>query len=103
MPTRVLVADDHGIVRDGVRSILDVVEDIEVVAIACDGGEAVAKTMDLVPDVVVMDVSMPTLNGIEATRLVREQVADTEVLILSMHAARDVIVRAFAAGARGYM
>jgi DNA-binding NarL/FixJ family response regulator len=103
MPTRVLVADDHGIVRDGLRSILGVVEDIEVIAIASDGGEAVAKTMDLVPDVVVMDVSMPRLNGIEATRQLRAQMTDTEVLMLSMHAARDVIMRAFAAGARGYM
>ena len=103
MPTRVLIADDHGMVRDGLRKLLDAERDIEVVALAEDGDKAVKLATELTPDVVVMDISMPVRNGIDATEMIRERVPTAEVLVLSIHSSREIIARALAAGARGYV
>lgn len=100
---RVLLADDHAIVRDGLRALLDDADDIEVVGCAADGREAVALTRDLKPDVVVMDLGMPRLNGIEATRRVLKVHPQARVLILSQHQDQDHVLDALWAGAAGYL
>jgi len=101
--TRVLVADDHTIVRQGLRAILESEPDIEVVGEAADGFEAVKKAAALAPDVVVMDVSMPRLNGLEATaRIVRER-PDTKVVALTMHSSEEYVYSCLKAGAQGYL
>ena len=101
--TRVLVADDHTIVRQGLRAILESEPDIEVVGEAADGIEAVKKAAALSPDVVVMDVSMPRLNGLEATsRIVRES-SKTQVVALTMHSSEEYVYSCLKAGAKGYL
>jgi DNA-binding NarL/FixJ family response regulator len=99
----VIIADDHAIVRDGLRLILEARDDITVVADVADGREAVRRAIELRPDVVVMDISMPGLNGIEATRQIREQRKHTQVVILSMHATSEHIYQALHAGAIAYL
>jgi DNA-binding NarL/FixJ family response regulator len=100
---RVLVADDHEIVRKGLRSILEEQPGWEVAGEACDGREAVDKARTLKPDVTVVDVSMPGLNGLEATRQMLRQNAETKVLILTMHESDPLIREVLDAGARGYL
>jgi len=100
---RVLLADDHGVLRDGLRRLIETDPGIEVVAAANDGNDAVAKAAETQPEVVVMDISMPGLNGIEATRSITGASPATRVLILSMHGSTDVVRRALAAGARGFL
>ena len=102
MVIRVLLADDHGVLRDGVRRLLEG-EGMEVVAVVDTGREAVEKAAQLSPDVVVMDVTMPELNGIEATRAIVTRAPATGVVILSMHSSAKVIRQALLAGARGYV
>ncbi|HYL87599.1 MAG TPA: response regulator transcription factor [Burkholderiales bacterium] len=103
MVINVLLADDHGVLRDGVRRLLEAHADIRVVATADDGRAAVDKAAELRPDVVVMDISMPALNGLEATRRIRIESPATAVVILSMHSTPEVTREAFAAGALGYL
>lgn len=100
---RVLLADDHGVLRDGLRRLIETDLGIRVVAAANDGQEAVAKAAETRPEVVVMDISMPGLNGVEATRSIACASPATRVLILSMHGSADVVRRALAAGARGFV
>jgi DNA-binding NarL/FixJ family response regulator len=100
---RVLVADDHTIVRRGLVSILSLAEGIEVVAEAENGREAVEKSLLLGPDVVLMDVSMPLLNGIEATEQIRKKGGRTKVLILSAHDNEEYVLQVARSGANGYM
>jgi DNA-binding NarL/FixJ family response regulator len=100
---RVLIADDHGIVRSGVKLLLDRQPDIEVVAEAEDGVEAVAKAIEHRPDVVVLDVSMPRMTGLQATHEIKQQAPDTQVLILSMHDDERYLFEALRAGAAGYV
>jgi len=103
MAIRVLIADDHAVVRDGLAMILDAETDIEVVGAAEDGREAVRLAGQLGPDVVVMDIAMPELNGLDATQRIVAHRPRTQVLILSMHATAEHIYRALQAGARGYV
>ncbi len=103
MTIAVLLADDHGVLRDGMRRLLESNTDISVVAAAQDGLEAVQQAALLHPDVVVMDIAMPQLNGIEATRLIVGQSPATGVVILSMHFSSELIRQAFSGGARGYL
>jgi DNA-binding NarL/FixJ family response regulator len=100
---RVLIADDHGIVRSGVKLLLDRQPDIEVVAEAEDGVEAVAKVIEHRPDVAVLDVSMPRMTGLQATHEIKQQVPDTQILILSMHDDERYLFEALRAGAAGYV
>jgi DNA-binding NarL/FixJ family response regulator len=102
MGCRAVIADDHDIVRRGLRSLL-VAAGIEVVAEASNGREAVERSRELKPDVVVMDISMPELNGLEATRQIVAEVPGTEVLILTMHQAEELVRQVLDSGARGYM
>jgi DNA-binding NarL/FixJ family response regulator len=100
---RVLLADDHAVVRDGLRVLLEGASDIEVVGDAGNGRDAVRLAAKARPDVVVMDIAMPEMNGIEATELLQDTTPATQVVILSMHSTAEHIYRALQAGARGYL
>jgi len=100
---RVLIADDHPIVRDGLRMLLEAQSDMEVVAEAVNGEEAVARTAELQPDVVLMDVTMPVLNGIEATKIIKEKYPEVKVLALTVHDSQDYFFHIIQAGASGYV
>ena len=103
MQLRILVADDHSIVRAGLRTLLESRPGWQVCAEAANGREAVEKGGKLKPDVAVLDISMPLLNGIEATRQLRRISPETEVLILTMHDADQMVQQVLEAGARGYI
>src|SRR3954469_1694467 len=103
MTTKILLADDHQIVREGLKSLLNSHEDMEVVGEARDGRSAVQMAKDLSPDVVIMDVGMPHLNGIEATRQITSREPDAKVVALSMHADRRFMGEMLKAGAKGYL
>jgi DNA-binding NarL/FixJ family response regulator len=103
MPVRILIADDHALVRDGLRMNLEARGDFVVVGEAVNGREALAKALELVPHVVVMDIAMPELNGIEATRLICERLPEVRVLILSMYNSSEHSFRALRSGAKGYL
>lgn len=100
---RIVVGDDHTLVRQGVRKILEEQADWEVVAEAGDGREMVRQTLALEPDVAILDIGMPLLNGIEATRQIVRRLSDVRVLIVSMHADEAYITQALHAGAKGYL
>jgi len=101
--TRILLVDDHRLFRSGLRSLLAKQPSIEIVGEAEDGVSAVRMALELAPDIVLMDISMPKLNGIEATRQILAQNAATRVIVLSMHADRRFVIEALKAGARGYL
>jgi two-component system response regulator NreC len=100
---RVLLADDHTIVREGVRLCLEAMGDIEVVAEAEDGQMAVLLANQLRPDVAVVDLTMPRLNGVEAIRQIRRDLPNTEVVVLSVHDSEPYVMQALRAGAAGYV
>ncbi|MGC9404183.1 response regulator transcription factor [Vibrio genomosp. F10] len=100
---RVVIVDDHQVVLDGFIARLELEKDIEVIGTASNGIEAIDKVRDLKPDVVLMDVSMPLMNGIDATRLIREEFPDAKILMLTMHDQREYIMKVMQAGAVGYM
>lgn len=100
---RVLIADDHALVRESVKAILANEGDIEVVATAGDGREAIELSQTHLPDVVVMDISMPEVDGINATRIIRQKVSDASVVILSMHVNATLVQQALRIGAKGYV
>ena len=101
--TRILIADDHDVVRSGLRSILEAHEGWRVVAEASDGKEAIAKAVEAKPDVAIIDYSLPTINGVEATRQIRARVPTAEVLIFTMHDSDVLMGEALEAGARAYL
>lgn len=100
---RLLVADDHGVVRGGLKLLLDRQPDMEVVAEAADGAEAVSEALRHRPDLCVLDVSMPKLTGLQATREIKAQAPDMHVLVLSMHDDERYLFEALKAGAGGYV
>jgi two-component system response regulator NreC len=102
-PIRILLADDHNILREGLRLLLERQQGFQVVAEAADGREALQLAEELRPDVVVMDIAMPILNGIEATHRIVQTCPPAAVIILSMHHDESYVVRALNAGARGYL
>jgi DNA-binding NarL/FixJ family response regulator len=99
----VLLADDHGVVRKGLRFLLERQPDMEVIGEAADGREAVRLTESLNPDIVIMDIAMPLLNGIEATAQMVRRAPNVGVIILSMHSDEDYLLSALNAGAKGYL
>jgi DNA-binding NarL/FixJ family response regulator len=101
--TRILIADDHEVVRKGLRSLLEHEPNMEVVGEAGNGREAVEKATTVRPDVVVLDIGMPELNGLEATRRIVKAAPRTEVLILTVYESEEVIREVLRAGARGYV
>ena len=100
---RILIADDHGIVRAGIRSLLEAYDDIEVIGDAGSGWEAIEQAVRLQPDVVLMDIAMSDLNGMEATREIRERAPNVKVLALSMHDREEYFFAMLKAGALGYV
>ena len=102
-PLRILIADDHAVVRAGLRTLLESRTGWEVCAEAVDGRDAVDKAAKLKPNVAVLDIGMPLLNGVEATRRIRESSPNTEVLILTMHESDELVKQVVEAGARGYI
>ena len=103
MPIKILIADDHGVVAEGLKHLINAQPDMEVIATVGDGREAVRIAREAQPDVVVMDLSMPELNGADATRAVLERDPKCRVIILSMYAEREYVRRALKAGASGYV
>ncbi len=103
MSIRILLADDHAVVRHGLSQVLQQEEDIEVVGQAGDGRSAIAMVRELVPNIVVMDITMPDLNGIEATREIHKETPAVKVVALSMHTTLKHITEMFRAGASGYL
>ena len=102
-PVRVLVADDHTVVRQGIVNMLNSSDEVEVVAEASDGAEAMRRALETRPDVAVLDVSMPRLNGIEAARRIHEALPQTRILVLTMHDEEEYVVRMVRAGVSGYI
>ena len=100
---RVLIVDDHGIVRAGIRSLLEGQPDMEVAGEAAGGEEALQKAKELKPDLVLMDIAMPGMNGIEATKRIKEEQPETNVLVLSMHDDEEFFFPVLRAGASGYI
>ena len=103
MSFRIFLADDHAVVREGLRYLLEAQGDMAVVGEAAEGRQAVEGVLQSKPDVVIMDIAMPGLNGIEATQQIRQASSSTQVVILSMHASTEHIFRALRAGANGYL
>ena len=103
MPIRILIADDHGVVAEGLKHLVEAEADMEVVACVGDGREAVQAARDAQPDVVLMDLSMPELNGADATRAILQRDPKCRVIVLSMYAQREYVRRALKAGAAGYV
>src|SRR5579862_97811 len=102
-PIRILLADDHTLMRQGLRALLERQEGLSVVAEAADGHEAVEQAAAVRPDIAIIDIAMSNLNGIEATRRITEKHPETAVIILSMHADEGYVLRALTSGARGYL
>lgn len=100
---RILIADDHGIMRQGLRSLIEADQDMEVIGEAEDGCVAVSLAMDLRPDIIIMDVTMPKLNGIEATRQILKELTATKIIALSMHTEGHIVRETLDAGALGYV
>src|SRR5689334_2230019 len=102
-PIRVLIADDHTLFRDGLRSLLASIPDVEVVGEASSGTEVLTRAMDLQPDVILMDIQMPDINGIEATRQILRTSPHMGIIVLTMFKDDDSVFAAMRAGARGYV
>lgn len=100
---RVLIVDDHTLVRDGIRALLELVADVEVVGEATNGKEALERVAQLAPDVVLMDLAMPIMGGLEATRRIRRQFPGTKVLALTQYDDSEYVVPIIEAGARGFV
>lgn len=100
---RVIIADDHHLVRQGIRALLDKSDDIQVVGEAANGLEAIALTEELAPDLVVMDISMPQLDGIQATEQIQNLNLPTRVIVLSMHSKPAIVQQVLRKGAKGYL
>ncbi|MHC4394558.1 MAG: response regulator [Planctomycetota bacterium] len=103
MSINILLADDHGIIREGLRSLLEKLPDIKVVGEAQDGRKAVELVQELLPDIVIIDISMPNLNGIDATRQIMSKLPEVKVIGLSIHSNRRFVANMLKAGAVGYI
>ena len=102
-PTSVLLVDDHPMVQDGLTACLSYYQDIKIIGSTQDGKSALTQALALKPDVILMDISMPDMNGIDATEIITEQLPDTKILIFSMHDSLEFVNSAMQAGASGYI
>jgi DNA-binding NarL/FixJ family response regulator len=100
---KVLIADDHPVIREGIRAMLETDEDIEIIGEACNGLETVTKTEELRPNVVLMDIIMPNLDGLEAIRRIKRQHPDVGIIILTIHSDKEFVIAAIQAGVGGYL
>jgi DNA-binding NarL/FixJ family response regulator len=103
MRTKILLADDHKIVRDGLRALIEKEQNMEVVAEACDGRTTVQKAKEFMPHIIIMDIAMPDLNGIEATSQIIKDVPSARIIALSMHSDRRFVMKMLESGAVGYL
>ena len=100
---KILVVDDHAIMREGIRALLGLYDDIEVVGEAAEGNEAIEKARELAPDVIIMDIAMPGMDGLEATRRIRKKTPTAKVLVLTQYDNKEYILSVIKAGAAGYV
>ncbi len=100
---KILIVDDHALLRDGIRALLGVYDEIEIVGEASEGKEAIEKTREYAPDVILMDLVMPGMDGLEATRRIRKSIPAAKVLVLTQHETKAYILSAVKAGAAGYI
>ncbi len=100
---KVLIADDHSLMRQGLKQILEIEKDIEVIALAVDGEDAIQKCIEIKPDVVLMDINMPNVNGIQALRRVKDMGLDTRIIMLTIHDDREYLFETVNIGAEGYV
>ncbi|HZK97484.1 MAG TPA: response regulator transcription factor [Prolixibacteraceae bacterium] len=103
MSIRILIADDHQLFREGIANLLSASPQIEIVAQAENGQEAIEKAKNLKPDIIIMDLSMPVINGVDATRILHKELPEIRVLVLSMHCDKHYIKEGLEAGASGYL
>jgi len=103
MDIKIIIADDHTLVRAGIRSLLDTIKQVDVVAEANDGREAIQLIQKFQPDIVLMDIGMSGLNGLEATEIITRDHSDVKVIILSMHTSEEYVLQALRSGAAGYL
>src|SRR2546421_12438160 len=102
-PIKIILADDHPIVREGIRARLSSQPNMKIVAEAENGKEAIRRVQEFAPAIVLMDINMPDMNGLEATKIICEVAPKTKVLVLSMHQDREYVVEIMRSGARGYV
>ena len=102
-PTRVIIVDDHPMVADGIEAILETYDDLEVAAVLTNGQEVIDRVEDINPDVILLDLNMPGVNGLSATEIILEKRPETRILILSMHDSPEYISTALNHGAKGYI
>ena len=100
---KILIVDDHGIVREGLNVLCRREQDMDVVGVAQDGYQAIERVKELSPDIVIMDITMPEMNGVEATRELLTQKPEIKVIVLSVHSERNIVIEVLRAGAAGYV
>ena len=103
MPIKIIIADDHALLRQGIRNVLELEEDLLVIGEAGDGEQAVQKTVELMPDILLLDINMPKFNGLEVIRKINEQVKQVKIVVLTMHDDENYVMEVIKAGAVGYL
>ena len=102
-PTRIIIVDDHPMIAEGIEAILETYDDIEIAGVLTDGQQAIDRVEELQPDVILLDLNMPGVNGLSATEIILERRPETRILILSMHDSPEYISTALSHGAKGYL